>query len=89
MPAIVWAVVSAYGCDAGPNAKQCMMNSTRSSGLLRRSTDDPWAMQTQCHLLQCKQNVICCNALQSAAVLTLHQGEQAACIKAEREYVVL
>ena len=33
----------------------------------------------------CKHNIICCDALQSAAVLTLHQGEQAGCIKAERE----
>ncbi len=33
----------------------------------------------------CKHNVICCDALQSAAVLTLHQGEQAGCVKAERE----
>ncbi len=53
LSATAWTVVSACGCDAGPNAKQCMMNSTRNSGLLRRSTDDPLAMQTQCHLLQC------------------------------------
>lgn len=53
MPAIALTVLSACGCDAGPNAKQCMMNSMRSSGLLRRNTDDLWAMQTQCHLLRC------------------------------------
>ena len=52
MPAIASTVLSTCACDAGPNAKQCMMNSMRSSGLLRRSTDDLGAMQTQCHLLR-------------------------------------
>ena len=45
--------LSLWVCDAGSNAKQCMMNSMRSSGLWRRSTDDPWPMQTQYHLLRC------------------------------------
>ncbi len=37
----------------------------------------------------CKHNVICCDALQSAAVLTLQQGEQAGCIKSRERDVVL